>query len=320
MKVAFLRLLELLGFPPGYYAVGRQVYVQILPQKQGSFGDLSGTTTLSCESWWTFCYTDSNSSSLCLMLRDTVPMLQEQGRLTLPLKWFPANTIVTQEFPFRMLNPIFANSPASAMIQVHLSENGDQPFRAPDGNLLVKLQPIKRQPPPQYPYTPPQMGYSAYAPAGYPPPYVFAGYPGQGIRYPPTPNGYPGQVPFVRPPPAPGPAARPQAPAGPPSPSPAVASPNPNATGGESPNPIVAAGPSPVITGPSPVVTGPSPVVTGLSPVAAGPSPVVTGAPNPVAAEPEPKRTEGGEEEEDTPDADMELDDLDVPVLVPSGR
>lgn len=181
MKVASVRILEVSGLSQDSMGRGHQVCVRVLPDNKGSYADLVGSLKMTCGTAWNFAYTNVKESSICFSLFEMEPERKELGRLTLPLRWFQINSLVTEAFPCRMLLPEHAHTPAMIKVEMHLSEDGSYPFNAPPGRLLVK--PAWKKPPTQavaqqqvqYAY-PANYQYVVYpqAPYGYPPHQMYA--------------------------------------------------------------------------------------------------------------------------------------------------
>ena len=198
MKVAFVRIVKVEGLPATFSDHAHQVCVKILPVKEGSYGNLIGKTSLECDSTWTFAYSNARESSVCFSFFETEPERRELARLTLPFSWFELNTVVTEDYPCRMIIPELANNTAMATVQIHLSENGHLTAQAPPGRLLVKPawkrpnsegQP-KTEPESETKPTPPQKPQQQKPPQMYQYQYPYYGVvPKQG-------QGYPQQVPW----------------------------------------------------------------------------------------------------------------------------
>lgn len=139
MKVASVGVLKVTGMALCSPELGYQMAVRILPDNKGTYVDLIGMTTLTCSSsTWNFGYTDRKECSICFAIFETKPAKKELARLTLPLKWFQVNTRVTEAFPCRMCLVEYADNPIMISVVIHLSENGELPFQAAPGKLLVK--------------------------------------------------------------------------------------------------------------------------------------------------------------------------------------
>jgi hypothetical protein len=185
MKVVFVKLVEVTGFPPSKPDV-HQVYVKLRPTEQGSYGPLVGSQTFRCETVWSFVCEAAEGSAPSFSIWIFEPVRNEVARLTLPLPWFPANSVVTHEYPLRSL---FGGMSGWATVQVHLSEEGASAFRADPAGLLVT--PAWSKPAaaahPQRPPPPPPQPYPGY------PPFAYPQYPG---RPAPVTYGYPGYAPM----------------------------------------------------------------------------------------------------------------------------
>ena len=133
-----MRVLKVEGLPVTLSERAHEVFVKILPAKEGSFGTLAGKESLKCDAAWTFAYRDAAQSRVCFAFFETEPERRELARLTLPLQWFERNAVVVEEYPCRALVPELESATVMATIQVHLAENGVFTEQAPQGRLLVR--------------------------------------------------------------------------------------------------------------------------------------------------------------------------------------
>ena len=133
-----MRVLRVEGLPVTLSERAHEVFVKILPAKEGSFGRLVGKESLECDAAWTFAYRDASQARVCFAFFETEPERRELARLTLPLQWFERNAVVVEEYPCRALVPELESSSVMATIQVHLAENGVFTEQAPQGRLLVR--------------------------------------------------------------------------------------------------------------------------------------------------------------------------------------
>ncbi|EAY17628.1 hypothetical protein TVAG_235090 [Trichomonas vaginalis G3] len=86
---------------------------------------------------WEFNYTNSSRASFvfCLFKKHLFGGDEEIGEIELRLSAFELNTVVSNKFTLKSPNPRIA--PATAVISVHLCEDGSFPFCAPlDGKVL----------------------------------------------------------------------------------------------------------------------------------------------------------------------------------------
>lgn len=137
MKVAFVQIDKIFGLKDPPKDEGTfQVYANLLPREDGSTVKFKGTSELTCDITWNFLYEEQGKSAISIILQK-VHRSEEVGRVTLPLSWFPKNSVVTETYP--MISPMTSTHIADVIVKVHISENGECPFTAPEGKLLVKL-------------------------------------------------------------------------------------------------------------------------------------------------------------------------------------
>ena len=116
------------------------LFEQMRPEMSGIFTPLTpfpnpdfyGTPTISA-----FCFNRKDNAQLCFIVSEVETNKKEIefGRLVLPMSWFPMNRVVTYPFPLAMKKK---GTPAIMMlVDVHLSDDGSEPFDAPSGKLRV---------------------------------------------------------------------------------------------------------------------------------------------------------------------------------------
>ena len=195
--IAFVRLNQITGVVPkseNDKAFKLDVKLSTDQQKVDST-QLFGTTTLITDTTWTFQIDNIETTNICFVLNEFTPKSNTIGKLTLPLKWFRKNAVVREIYPMKSPNP---KLPMMADIDVHLCCNGELPFTAPPGTLLV--QPLWKTPRPVNIPPGAQVGQPRMVPApqGYggppPPQRVGAPAPGNAPRQPQPQNA--GQVPY----------------------------------------------------------------------------------------------------------------------------
>jgi hypothetical protein len=194
--VAFTYVRLITGLPPTENTDLYTISVHLSPDGGPTSARLlPDGANLECRTTWALEY-GSTTSSICFVLL-AVPQGSpiEVARVTLPIDWFPPNTVVKATFPMRLRNRLLA-SEIAITLDIHRSEDGRPPFCAEPGPLLVKLVgdaeppgPNSLQPPPGYrsqnqpiPDAIPQNQRPGQVPPGYPWPV-------------PAPGGYPSLIP-----------------------------------------------------------------------------------------------------------------------------
>jgi len=132
MKVAFIRVAQVTGLEAHSSDDSLSISIKIIPSGRGSSSKM---LNLNCSTTWSIIIDDILSSSISIVIFGKESI--EIARVTLPLKWFSINTVTTSSFP--MLTQPDRTRSSSITLDIHISDNGQCPFIAPNSNLLVKL-------------------------------------------------------------------------------------------------------------------------------------------------------------------------------------
>lgn len=122
----------------------------------------------------------------------------EAGRLQLPLKWFPANQVVTDWFPVTSKSVSGVNGEEMLLnVTIHLADARVTPFSHPQGSLLVApawnrpgvpaVPPTHLAPNSSIPQQMPPQPYQGYTPQQMPPPQPYPAQPPAFPQYPSQP-------------------------------------------------------------------------------------------------------------------------------------
>ena len=101
------------------------------PLTQFNHPDFYGTPTVTA-----FRFASREKAQLCFIVSEVLSTKKEVelARLVLPMTWFPMNRVVTAVFPLagKKKTPVIM-----MLVEVHLADDGSEPFDAPAGKLLV---------------------------------------------------------------------------------------------------------------------------------------------------------------------------------------
>lgn len=139
MNVVFVRLDKLKGVEKLSSKLTYQLLVELKsPDEAGSAVPIIIKDISRVKNEWTFPYAYSQLTSIIIQINITDPvnrLVQPISRLELPLDWFPSNLVVREKYPMRCIDNKV--NKITARITVHRSENGQDAFAAPKGQLNV---------------------------------------------------------------------------------------------------------------------------------------------------------------------------------------
>ena len=120
-------------------SIQKNLFIQVLPEgsgliaplSRGNFKDIYMTNAVTA-----FRYQQANVSSISMKITNMTDYGEiEMSRLDIPLKWFHPNYVTHYYFPFLTKTP--EKGQPMIEIDIHLSENGAPPFRAPPAQMMV---------------------------------------------------------------------------------------------------------------------------------------------------------------------------------------
>ncbi|KAH0791968.1 hypothetical protein GPJ56_004152 [Histomonas meleagridis] len=136
MNAIFVNVLEVKGLK---HVEGNPFNLQMKLTKdetEPTSGDLKdiGNCIYDSDVTWKFQYSNARATALCISLNYKQSNI---ANLTLPLKWFQVNTVVTYEFPFKIAPGIINRTQLMITLRIHLSENHQAAFDAPNGKIYI---------------------------------------------------------------------------------------------------------------------------------------------------------------------------------------
>jgi hypothetical protein len=116
----------------------RQLEVNLLPCPSSAQVELRGQEFLKTHSAWCFDYTDPDRPlEFKLTERIRSRQFQELATLTVPLTWFPPNTVVQESFPMNISAP--GVTEAVIFVKIHRNENNGTPFQGRLSAILPRM-------------------------------------------------------------------------------------------------------------------------------------------------------------------------------------